>query len=337
MPKVKESNSQKISIIIPCLNGSEYVEELYSSLSNQTYKNFKVIFINSITESSSKTTEIIKRFSNIDTEIISTEPLAPGDARNLGISLAETELIGFLDMRTIPKQDWLQKSLDLLNKKQLKLIMGSFICRSQTKFQKFVQAATFGYMPASSLPGSILKKNTFEEIGGFVPKARAGEDQEWLTRAKQIITKVGILNQPTLEYIGLPESSVELFKKWFFYSLENASIEVAQSQKTAYFFLLSLLSIYFFFNWNYIFTNDQWDQSPYFIPHINKIIWSFFFLVYVLLRGIIIPYQKGVKLSFIFPFNWFGLMIACIIIDVSKIPGRVLGYVYFLKTKYLTN
>jgi glycosyltransferase involved in cell wall biosynthesis len=334
---VNENNSHKISIIIPCLNGSEYIEELYTSLSNQTYQNFNVIFINSITESSFKTTEIIKKFLNIDTEVISTEPLPPGGARNLGVTFAETELIGFLDMRTIPRIDWLQQSINLLNEKKLNLITGSFVCRSKTKFQTFVQAATFGNMPANSLPGSIIKKNTFEEIGGFVSEARAGEDQEWLTRAKQIIPNIGILKLPTIEYIGLPESSVELFKKWFFYSLENASIEVAQSQKTAYFFVISLLFIYFFFNWNYIFTNDEWDQSPYFIPHINKIIWSIFFFIYFLFRGIIFPYQKGVKLNFIFPFNWFGLIIACIIIDISKIPGRVLGYIYFLKTKYLTN
>lgn len=43
----------KISIIVPVYNGEKYLEKLFNSLKNQTYKNFEVIFVNDFSNDNS--------------------------------------------------------------------------------------------------------------------------------------------------------------------------------------------------------------------------------------------------------------------------------------------
>jgi glycosyltransferase involved in cell wall biosynthesis len=323
----------KISIIIPCLDGLEHIDELFHALEKQTFKNFDIIFINSECENSFKIEEKIHSFSHLDVKVFRTPPLCPGDARNLGVQHSSSTIIAFLDVRTIPNKYWLESSLEYKTANNYDIVLGKFICRASTIFQDLVRSATFGMDPSDSLPGSILSKEVFKSIGNFLNGARAGEDEEWLGRMRKSQYQIGSMSLANLNYIGLPQTIAGLVQKWFFYSIKSAPINVASSQKGAYFFAMFLLIIYFFFNWNYIFTNDQWDESPYFIPHINKIIWSIFFLIYLFLRGIFLPLRKGVNQDFLMPYNWLLISFIGLTIDLSKLPGRIAGYFYFLKTK----
>lgn len=323
----------KISVIIPCLDGLEYIDLLFRALEKQTYSNFDIIFINSQCSNSEKIEEKISAYSNLDVKVFSTPPLFPGDARNLGIRKSSSKLVAFIDIRTIPTEDWLKKTYECKILNHFDIVLGKFNCKVESSFQEVVQAATFGNHPSDSLPGSLLSIELFKEIGNFLEGARAGEDEEWLDRVYNSQYSLGTMSHSLLKYVGLPSHSIELVKKWFFYSIKSAPINVANSQKGAYFFLAFMVLAYFFLNWNYIFTNDQWSESEYFIPHINKIVWSIFFVIYMLLRGFLLPYKKGVKLDYILPYNWFILIYTGLLIDLSKLPGRILGYIYFLKFK----
>ena len=332
---MSKSKDAKISIIIPCLGGIEYIDRLFGALNDQTFVDFEIIFINSQCENSSEIEEKVLEYSRLDLKVFSTIPLCPGDARNLGVLKSNTNMIAFLDIKTIPRNDWLQKIIEFRTLSNCDIVLGKFICKSEIKFQELVQAVTFGNNPSDSLPGSLLSRELFNDIGDFIHEARSGEDEEWLERIRNSKYRIGKMDHATLSYLGLPKSIVDLIKKWFFYSIKSAPINVANSQKGAYFFLMFLLLLYFFFNWNYIFTNDRWDQSPYFFPHINKIAWSVFFLIYVTFRGIFFPLTKGVSKGFLFPMNWFKLSIVGLLIDLSKFPGRILGYLFFLKVKLI--
>lgn len=330
MSKVDDS---KISIIIPCLGGIEYIDELFDSLVNQTFKKFEIIFVNSNCIESDQIEKKILQYSTLDIKIFPTLPLCPGDARNLGVLQANSSLLAFLDVRTIPYQDWLEKILEFKLKFNHDIVLGKFVCETDTKFQELAKSATFGNYPSDSLPGSMLSKDLFNNIGDFIHGARSGEDEEWLGRVQNSQYSIGRIDHAKLSYYGLPKSAADLAKKWFFYSIKSAPINVAQSQKGAYFLLMFLFLIYFFFNWNYIFTNDQWDKSPYFIPHINKIVWSIFFFMYFFFRGFYMPLRRGVNKNFLFPYNWLKVSLIGLLIDLSKLPGRILGYFYFIKIK----
>ena len=310
------------------------MKALFDALSRQSFKDFENIFINCDCYTAKKTAQYVHLYTELSITIISSSPLLPGDARNLGVSHAAANLITFLDMRTIPHDEWLESTFTLKANGSFDIVLGKFICATFNPMQEYIKAATFGHSSSNSLPGSLLTAEVFQHVGNFLSDARAGEDEEWLNRVHLKNFSVGYMPRETLTYVGLPISLSALSKKWFFYSIQSAPINVAQSQKEAYFFVFSLFLIYFFFNWNYFLTNNQWDQSPFFIPHINKIIWSMSLLIYLIVRGFIIPFKKGVKKTFLLPFNWLILSLISMIIDISKFPGRVLGYIYYLRSKF---
>lgn len=94
--------NSKISFIIPVYNSEQYLERCLNSLINQTEKNIEVIIIDD--GSIDMSSEIIDNFSKIDRRINAVHKNNEGVsiARNIGIKLAKSEYIMFLDA-----DDWL--------------------------------------------------------------------------------------------------------------------------------------------------------------------------------------------------------------------------------------
>lgn len=91
----------KFSVVIPCYNGVKYVEECLVSLSNQTYQDFEVIFIddNSSDESFDLALKLKDKLSLEGKFLRKSSELKKGvsTSRNLGISQANGSWIVFLD------------------------------------------------------------------------------------------------------------------------------------------------------------------------------------------------------------------------------------------------
>ena len=89
--------NEKISIIIPAYNASKYITRTLDSVCNQTYKNLEIIVVDD--GSSDNTLEICKEQSEKDNRIkvFHKENEGVTLARDMGISMATGELIGFID------------------------------------------------------------------------------------------------------------------------------------------------------------------------------------------------------------------------------------------------
>ena len=83
----------KFSIIIPNYNKAEYIDECFTSVNNQTYKNYEVIAIDD--GSTDNSVEIIKKY-NPD-KLLFTNQLQAGGTRNVGIKEATGDYTVFLD------------------------------------------------------------------------------------------------------------------------------------------------------------------------------------------------------------------------------------------------
>lgn len=324
---------KKISIIIPSLESIDTIRSLLDALENQVFSDFEVIFVDSQGPSSSAILEQINESKSLDIKYFSVKPMLPGAARNYGVKKAQSSLIIFLDTKTIPSEFWLESSLRKIELEKNDVVFGKFYTAAESRFQELVKAATFGNQSIDCLPGTMLHKSTFEEVGDFLEHIRAGEDLEWLKRVKLSNFRVGTLEEPSIKYVGLPKNFITLIYKWFLYSKETAYVEVILGQKALYFSISLIGAMYLILNWNYLFTNDLWDSSPYFVPHINKIVWSLTFIIYFLFRSLYLPSTKNVPNKYLFPINWFFVGILGLAIDISKMPGRVLGYLLYLKEK----
>jgi glycosyltransferase involved in cell wall biosynthesis len=321
---------QRVSIVIPIKDHASFLPALFESLCQQTFKDFNVIIVDSsCPEEKLLIQEIISKHKEFfEIKYHSLTSLNPGEARNFGIAQSNSEIIAFLDSRTLPLPDWLNRYITYFDENKLEFYQGSFVTSADSYFQRIVKAATYGNLVFNSLPGSLLLLNRFREVGDFA-NVRAGEDQDWLKRANQVLrtreSKDGLII-----YKGMPETLFEFLKKWFVYSMENAKINIEIAQKLSYGTLVAVLLAYFFYSWNYFFTDLRWDSSPFFVPNLNKIIWSLVLVSYFFYRSLILPKRKGIKLSFLFPLNWIVVGIISIIGDLMKLPGRIIGFIYLL-------
>ena len=158
----KDKYHKKISLIIGC----QYIDaKACRNLINRLDKN--IFYIK----------EIILIFNNLDTkkkvdtiknlnfpkELCSLyfyeKKLLPGAARNKGISKTSQEYIAFLDVSTIPQNDWLEKSLLSLKINNLNGVLGQTKYKYKKSFEKSFIGATYGEQNLYTVPGSILKKS----------------------------------------------------------------------------------------------------------------------------------------------------------------------------------
>lgn len=324
---MKDESSIKISIIIPHKDDLSSLKSLILSLDNSLYSNCEILIIDSSTCNMLPALGELAHSSPIQIKIVQGVNYYPGKARNIGIKHATGEIICFLDSKTIPTKNWLSDGLLQLNEGGNDIVLGKFQSIESSLFTKIVKAATFGNIPHYCLPGTITHKKIFLEAGGFHPSTRAGEDIDWLNRMKNLGYTIKKPQDINLIYSGLPTSLLGVVKKWYLYSMENAKVNILIAQKSAYFFFFLVFFLYLAYRWNYIFTGGAWDRSPYFIPHLNTILWSVMGVGYLFFRSLFLPLKRKENIAFLLPINFIFIGIVSFIIDVVKIPGRIYGFI----------
>lgn len=112
----------KVSIIVPVYNGSNYLEKCLNSLINQTYKNIEIIVIND--GSIDNSLEIIKRYQKNDQRIILIDKKNTGvsDSRNKGIEKATGDYICFLDADDFYENNYVEVMLNIIKKENVDVI-----------------------------------------------------------------------------------------------------------------------------------------------------------------------------------------------------------------------
>lgn len=256
----------------------------------------------------------------------------PGHARNLGVAVAASDWIAFVDARTIPRNDWLERSFAKAEETQSELVCGLCEWDADSAFKQLLRAATYGEEACRSVPGSLISKTAFNRVGGFVASVRAGEDLEWLARAERLGVRTVESDRPNIRYYGFPASLIEAMRKWFVYAFASASIEVRNDHKSLYLgvFLSSL--VFLAYRWNAVFA--QWEmESILYVPNITKIALVVVAVAYFLYRGILRPLRANVSPSFLFPWRWLAVGLVGLCLDLAKAPGLLWGALLLLKRR----
>lgn len=291
----KEFQSFDISVVIPACNDEYYLPLLLKSLNNQTFLPKEIIIVDS--SSSNRTKLIVQEYKGtIPIHYQITDHAYPGHARNIGVKLAKTKWIAFIDCRTIPNYDWLEKSISIATKTKADFIGGLTVVESNNLFQQILCAATFGNEAFRTLPGSIVLKSCFEKSGGFIPNIRSAEDIEWINRIKSLGFKMEYEDEPFIRYYGLPNSLWTALKKYYKYAISTAQVDVLLNQKKLYLSIFLILFTVLVYKWNGIFANGD-GKNALFIPHITKIYFASLVSLYVIFRGIIKPANLNNNLS----------------------------------------
>ena len=325
---------KSVSLIIPFKSDKSEKEKLFTLLrgiSNWKAVPNEIIIINTDQEKLSfpSDIELFTEQGNINFCIFHQKKTYPGHARNIGICNASNSLLAFLDTSTHPSNDWLLNGLDIINAHNCEGVWGKTKYQAEKFLSKIFRASTYGEKPIQTLPGSILHKNIFKKCGLFVESTRAGEDGDFMSRAKlhnvNISESESFLNYDKLDKISFKE----IIKKWYRNHSHAASMPYLRAHKDTYFYGISFLAIIIAFNWNRVF-DPTGIENDFFIPNITKISVLIIFLAYLSLRGVVLPMRKGTSLKFIFPLNFILISLMSFLLDLTKTIAY--GYSKFFRT-----
>ena len=310
-----------IAVIIPSNHAHADLLKIVKAVSSQTVKPTEIIIIDSFVGGALCPT-VINDFCSIHgvNLIYEHRKLAfPGQARNIGLGLAQAELLAFVDVETIPRHDWLAISLTVLSNNNVAAgVYGSTSFSAETWVERLIRDAFFGVLPRKTLPGSVFKQEVFVKAGQFIDWVRAGEDTEWMLRLELLRIPVVYPPSVSIDYIGLLGINMKaLLKKWYRNYTASHDLPHLFPQKLFLWIVLYPLIIFVGFNWNYLVANWHMD-SPFYIGHVTKMAAAIPLLGYLLTRGILLPYRRGVVLYNLFPIRFISIAGICFMADVVK-------------------
>ncbi len=172
----------KISIITISYNARDKIEKTILSVINQTYTDIEYIIIDG--NSKDGTIDIIHKYRNKISTIISEDDFGIYDAFNKGIENATGELIAFLNAGDYYDTDY----CDFVHKNFP--IYGNFLCTNVSLFDdkgyEFVIYPSFPKINISSPPflhpSLIVRRNLFFKLGKFSLKYKTFSDFDWMIK-----------------------------------------------------------------------------------------------------------------------------------------------------------
>jgi hypothetical protein len=199
--------SRKISVIVPCYNQAQYLDESLGSIYDQTYSNWECIVIN---DGSPDNTEVIARkWEAKDPRFIyiSKENGGVSSARNIGIEKATGEYILPLDADDKFDAFFMEKAIEVMeNNPEVGIVSswGMFFSKDK-KYQVYKSTASsisdLLFCNGVNMGFSLFRKESWEKSGKYDGDSRNGyEDWELLLRIAALGWKVHIIEEVLFYY-----------------------------------------------------------------------------------------------------------------------------------------
>jgi glycosyltransferase involved in cell wall biosynthesis len=257
----------KISLVIPCRDDNcKIFTQTLKAIAMQTLQPDEVIIIDSSSTDDIQLAIEESAVQNIVTCYKRIPPAFAGLSTNLGISIAQCELIALLDSKTLPEKAWLEAYLKFLQEKSVDIIFGKTKFNYTTSFQRVVRAASYGNIPHETVPGSLF----FKEVGmkvRFKENLRAGYDLDWKERLQEKFDAFTPL-ESFITYAQFPSNIKDLATKYFIYSFYTGMISANKSIKDLYVSITLIITALLIPRWNLMLAD--WEESILYIPDITK-------------------------------------------------------------------
>ena len=115
--------SSKVSILMNCFNGEDYLQSSLQSIFSQTYQNYEIIFVDNFSDD--RSIAIASSFDDKRLLIKSTpRRMNLGEARNFGTQYFSGKYLAFLDVDDLWMPGKLSKQVELMDRLNLVLTYG---------------------------------------------------------------------------------------------------------------------------------------------------------------------------------------------------------------------
>ena len=197
-------NVTLISIIIPCYNDAQYIEQSVNSALNQTYSNKEVIVVDD--GSNDETKAILRKLEPKLTKLITQANQGQSTARNAGIKEAKGAYILVLDSDDYFETSFCEKAVPVFkSRKDVKLI-SSFVNKLNEGKLIDVFKSNGGdirqFLSNNQATGSCMfLKSDFEKINGYDELMKRGfEDWEFYIRLLKDGGSAYVIPEPLFNY-----------------------------------------------------------------------------------------------------------------------------------------
>ena len=188
----------KFSVVIPLYNKANHILQAVESILAQSVPVDEIVVVND--GSTDDGVERLKQAALPKVKIIEQENLGVSVARNRGIWEADNDLIAFLDADDEWLPFFLEEMQHLIEKfPQSEYFASRYQCTDGDKFidakiaydaldpdgvllDDYFELAGNGDLPFM-ISSSVVRRSLIDEIGGFPPGERIGEDQDFFARA----------------------------------------------------------------------------------------------------------------------------------------------------------
>jgi len=222
-----------VSIITPCYNSANYIEETINSVINQTYTHWEMLIVDD--GSTDASVEIIKSYLIKDTRIQlfeNTKNIGAAHTRNIGIKNAKGKFIAFVDADDMWYENKLEVQVEFMKKNDLsftythynELHLDNTIVSNKT----FISQLSYKDMLKSNFIGCLTAMYNQDILGKiYMPLIRKRQDYGLWLRLLKITDKAYGINTP-LSLYRISENSMSSNKmemlKWnwnLFYKVEK--------------------------------------------------------------------------------------------------------------------
>jgi glycosyltransferase involved in cell wall biosynthesis len=183
-----------VSVVIPVLNGEDYLGDALASVASQTLKNLEIIVVDD--GSTDGTAQLVARVGHPRLHYIYQQRSGAAAARNSGVEHAAAPLIAFLDADDLWLPDKLQRQVAALREGSGDMIF--------TQIEEFVspeldpgEAARVrvkqGRMDGLSPTTSLIRRSDFQRVGPFNSAFSVAEFIDWFSRAEALGLKAHVV------------------------------------------------------------------------------------------------------------------------------------------------
>lgn len=193
-----------ISIVIPCFNDENYIEQTVDSALNQTYPKIEVIIVDD--GSDIKTKQVLKKIEPKITKLITQENQGQSKARNVGIEAAKGEFIVTLDSDDYYEPTFCAKAINLfLKNDKVKIVTchANLIFENKKSYVFLTPGgdiSNFLYQ-SDALGTCMFRKKDWKLCGKYDEEMTNGfEDWEFFIRLLKDGGKAEVINEPLYNY-----------------------------------------------------------------------------------------------------------------------------------------
>lgn len=187
------SGAPRVSVIIPCYNHGEFLDETVDSVLAQSFTDFEIIIVND-GSTDPETVRLLTGYQRPKTTVLHTANGGVSAARNTGIKRARGCYILPLDADDRIESSYLEKAVAILDARPE---VGVVYCDEEMFGERQGKWELPEYDPVAELfdnlihPAAFYRKSDWEKVGGYSPAFVYGwEDWDFWVSMSQLNKKV---------------------------------------------------------------------------------------------------------------------------------------------------